>query len=352
MISRSRYTIAVPPGETIKEQLATKDLTQKELACRLGFSEKHISKLMNGAVALTPETAVKLEPVLGIPASFWLGLESNYRKDLAIVKDESEMEDDETLVRKCPYAECVKHGWLPDTKDIKERVRALRSYFNVSNLKHLFVPENALMPRIAFRCLGDKESIATAIWVEQAKKRAEKITVEKLDLYRLEQLLPEFREMTKENPAVFYPKLEKMCASCGIALLTLPCLSGTKLHGASFAWKKRVVLALTVRRKYADVFWFSFFHEIGHIIEMHYAQASEDIEKQEKDADLFARNTLIPPDEYHKLSFGPLDSSSIRLFAESVDIAPGIVVGRLQKEGKIGYDELNSLRDKYELKSA
>ena len=67
---KSRSFIATPPGATIKEQLIDRGLSQKEFALRMGMSEKHISKLINGDVQLTPEVAVRLEMVLGVPAKF------------------------------------------------------------------------------------------------------------------------------------------------------------------------------------------------------------------------------------------------------------------------------------------
>ena len=73
---KSRSFIATPPGATIKEQLLDRGLSQKEFAVRMGMSEKHISKLINGDVQLTPEVAVRLEMVLGVPAKFWNKLEA------------------------------------------------------------------------------------------------------------------------------------------------------------------------------------------------------------------------------------------------------------------------------------
>ena len=79
---KSRSFIATPPGATIKEQLLDRGLSQKEFAVRMGMSEKHISKLINGEVQLTPDVAVRLEMVLGIPAKFWNKLEATYREKL------------------------------------------------------------------------------------------------------------------------------------------------------------------------------------------------------------------------------------------------------------------------------
>ena len=93
-MERSRTYIAVPPGSTIKEQLEYRGMSQKEFAARMDMSEKHISKLINGEVQLTPETAVKLEFVLGVPASFWNNLEAIYREKLIKVAAENSMDYD------------------------------------------------------------------------------------------------------------------------------------------------------------------------------------------------------------------------------------------------------------------
>lgn len=77
---RSRTIIATPSGATIKEQLDDREMTQKEFALRMDMSEKHVSQLINGEVRLTPAVALRLESVLGVPASYWNNLETRYRK--------------------------------------------------------------------------------------------------------------------------------------------------------------------------------------------------------------------------------------------------------------------------------
>lgn len=100
---RSRSYIATPPGATIKEQLNDRGMSQKEFAARMDMSEKHISRLINGEVAITPETALKLEMVLGIPAKFWNNLEAIYREKIVKAEDENAKDADAEIVRNFPY---------------------------------------------------------------------------------------------------------------------------------------------------------------------------------------------------------------------------------------------------------
>jgi HTH-type transcriptional regulator/antitoxin HigA len=72
-----------PPGDTIADALEERGMTQIEFAERTGFSKKHVNGLIEGSVAITAETALKLESLLGSTASFWLGRELEYQEDLA-----------------------------------------------------------------------------------------------------------------------------------------------------------------------------------------------------------------------------------------------------------------------------
>lgn len=123
---RSRTIIATPPGMTIKEQLVDRGMSQKEFAARMDMSEKHISKLINGEVQLTPDVAVRLEMVLGVPAQFWNKLESIYREKIAKANMENDMDEDIELAKKLPYNEMAKNEWVPKATKPVEKVANLR----------------------------------------------------------------------------------------------------------------------------------------------------------------------------------------------------------------------------------
>lgn len=66
-----------PPGESILDLAEERGWTQVELAQRLGYTEKHVSQLINGKVPLSVDAALRLERVLGSTADFWLAREAN-----------------------------------------------------------------------------------------------------------------------------------------------------------------------------------------------------------------------------------------------------------------------------------
>ncbi len=171
---RSRSYIATPPGATIKEQLNDRDMSQKEFAARMDMSEKHISKLINGDVQLTPETAVRLEMVLGVPAKFWNHLEATYREKIIKAEAENAMDADVEMAKQFPYSEMAKFGWVPETREAKEKVVNLRKYFEVVELSLLGSEQ---ITRIACRRLAitEKSDLALMAWAQEAKIQARDI---------------------------------------------------------------------------------------------------------------------------------------------------------------------------------
>lgn len=349
MIKEGIDYIAIPPGETIKEQINQISMTQKELAIRMDLSEKHLSHLINGDVFLTQDVAYKLEMVLGLPASFWNNLESIYREDLKRIEEETKLEDEKKILKKLPYLEMSKLTWVPVIRREEEKIINLRKFFEVADLK--IIENDVLFPRLACRRLSltEKSDYALLCWIQKAKLEARKIETDKISISSLKGKLTFFRELTKEEPETFLPILREELAKCGIALVVLPHLKGSYLQGATCLIKNKIIVGLTLRGKTNDKFWFSFFHELAHIILGHLDKGEGLTPKEEKEADLFAENVLIPSDSY--ISFVKVRDytpTAIKTFASSLNINPALIVGRLQKDKIIGQEENNSLKKRFE----
>ena len=346
---RSRSYIATPPGMTIREQLNDRGMSQKEFAARMGMSQKHISKLINGEVQLTPETAIRLEVVLGVPAQFWNNLEAIYREKVIKAEAENKMDADAEIARQFPYSEMAKYGWVPKTRDAKKKVVFLRRYFEVVELSFL---ENEQITKIACRRLAitKKSDLALIAWAQEAKIKAREIQTGSIDIKGLLTSIPEIRKMTVFKPVEFCPKLKSMLAEYGIALIFLPHLKGSFLQGASFMDGNKIVVGITARGKDADKFWFSLFHELAHIVLGHIDQTNGISEDDEKAADRWSGDMLIKADDYNRFIIErDYSERSILDFAQAQGIAPGIVVGRMQLERLIKYSMLNNLKERYEI---
>ena len=171
------------------------------------------------------------------------------------------------------------------------------------------------------------------------------------------------REMTLEAPEDFLPKLRNIFEESGIAFVMVPNLKNCGINGA-VKWLReyKVLLALSDRRKYSDVFWFALFHEIRHVFQKKKAHiivsvdkdievnSKINIENLEADADKFAQNFLIKPKDYAEfIKSKDFSRAAVEKFAEDIKIQPGIVVGRLQRDGYIDFSHLNSLKQRYEI---
>lgn len=346
-----RPDYAIPPGETIKEILEAGGMTQIELALRLRRSPVNLNEIIQGNKSITPETALRLESVLGVPAYFWINLQSQYDETKARIAREAEIEEEIKLAKRFPYNEMGKLGWVPRVNGWRERVHVLHSYFAVSSLQ--LVPQlHEAAYRRSLRRKASPEALAA--WLRKAEIDALEIVTQPYDESFLRKSIPKLRQLTRKRPEFFEPRIRQICASCGIALVFLPHLKKTYAHGAT-EWLRsdKALVIITIRYNWADIFWFSFFHEIGHILRHKKSSVFIEYDEKEKsreetDADRFASGILIPHRSLSKLPAHryPKRGEIISL-AKELGVAPGIIVGRLQHEGKIPRSHYNDLRERY-----
>ena len=239
--------------------------------------------------------------------------------------------------------------WVAPTKRKEERALNLRAFFEVA---HLGILDDLCIPGIAYRQVGDnsKNDYALAAWAQKARIESRKIEVSAINVEKLQSSIPAIRALTIQKPDFFCDKLQRLLNECGIAIVFLPHIGGSFLHGATFIEGNRIVIGLTVRGRDADRFWFSLFHELYHILAGHIFnlnQEEPEIERENK-ANQYARDTLIPYDKYKRfVDRGCINRTSIIQFASSIEVDPGIVVGRLQKEKVIPYTWFNDLKTQY-----
>jgi len=338
---------AVAPGETLLETIEALAMTQVELAQRTGLSAKTVNLIIKGKQAITPDTALQLERVLGVSARLWMNLEAAYQEDRARLAGRAQLEDAAQAVDDFPYAEMARLGWVPATRKRQEKAEHLLRFFGVVSLG--LVPE---MYPAAYRVAkGRKPSpAALAAWCRKAELEAQAIRTEPYSRQQLETTLPELRRMTLLSPAEFVPQMRQLCARCGVAVALVPHLKKTYAHGAT-RWLSptKALVQLSIRGRYADRFWFSFFHEIGHIL-LHGKRErfieAEDMTKtkKEREADAFAADTLVPPATLQRLLSLKPSEQAVRRFAQEIQVHPCIIVGRLHHEGLLDFDRLKHLQ--------
>lgn len=352
--------LPIPPGEYLEEVLDELGMTKDELAKRMDRPASKLSSIFKGRKAITADTALQLEKVVGVPAHIWTGLEAEYRLALARQQEEKERErlkEEMPLIKLFCYSNLANMGAVPKFTKGTDKVLALQKFFGVTSLYNV---RTVRRYAAAFRCgrgKNERSPEAVAAWLRLGELRAREIECAPFDKSRLETALTEIRAMTMQSPDKFLTRLIGLLAGVGVALVLCPHLPKTYAHGATFPLgRKKAALMLSIRGKWADIFWFSLFHELGHIllhdrnmIFVEYDNGDPKIQKQEKEADEFAANTLIPPKKWSAfIGRKSFYSKDIRIFARDVGVDVGIVVGRLQREKFLRPQWHNSLRTRYE----
>ncbi|MEW8974264.1 MAG: HigA family addiction module antitoxin [Tissierellaceae bacterium] len=344
-------TVAILPGDTIRENMQFLGMNQRELAARLDITPKHLSHILNGNAPITYDTALKLESVIGPSAQFWMNLETNYQLNKTRLDKQTKLDLDLEILKEIPYKEMSEFGWVEETTSRPERVSNCRTFFGVAELSSI-KPSYA----VAFRThkqIKEISDFGVFAWLRKAELEGLNVEVKKFNKRRLKSLIPTFRELTLKEPADFYPEMKRLCAECGIALVLVPYLSKTYICGATIWRNNKAILGLSVRGKRADVFWFTFFHELAHLInhssnEFHISFDNED---GEDEADDIASNYLISEEQYRNFieEYDYMDKTQIVNYSYEIGIAPSILLGRLQHDKLIGYQYYNDLKPSFEI---
>jgi addiction module HigA family antidote len=348
------------PGVTLLDVLEERGMTQAELAERTGRPLKTINEIVRGKTAITSETAIQLERVLGTPAEFWNQREANYRAYLARLKESENLAVQKDWLKQFPIKEMKKRGWLKDWGDsVADQMISILNFFGVAT------PEQWQLGwtrrRLAFRKAMNLNSNIGAVsaWLRQGELDGEKIVCKLFNKERLLNSLKKICELTLEKDSqIFIPKLVDICAECGIAIVFIEPFPRVAVYGAS-CWlnPEKALIQLSGRGKTTDTLWFNIFHEIGHIIKHSKKEIFIEIDdksitksQEEIEADEYASETLISSarlNEWLKKN-NRLNADIISNFAKELNIAPGILVGRLQHIKRVRYSQYNELKFKYD----
>lgn len=347
-----------PPGETLQELLDERGITQKDLAARMGRPVKTINEIVKGKAQITPETALQLERALGLPAVFWNEREAHFRGYLARVEAEQSAERWLSWLNRLPLPDLMQAGAIPKLR----RTEANRRLMLDASLKFFGVasPDDwervYARPQAAYRRSRKEQSDKGAIagWLRLGELQAERSECARFDEKRFREALKRIRALTLERPEVFDPEMRRLCAEAGVVLAFVPAIPCAHVSGAARWINARAVIQLSLYGKTNDRFWFTFFHEAGHILlhgrgEVFLDDLGADGRETvfEREANEFAAQILIPSAQAVTLR-SLTDATAIKRFAAEVGIHPGIVVGRLQHEHLLAYNSvLNRLKPSF-----
>lgn len=358
--SRNQYhqPVAFHPGETLREKLDELDMSLKEFALRVSKPEKTVIAVLNGSSSLTPEMAVQFEHVLKIPAHVWMNLQSNFDEYRAREQRKEQLRASATWAKKFPLIEMMKMGWLPKATTIEEKTEALCEFFGMSGpqaWKDYYLRQEL---KVAFRISlkHAKEPHAISAWLRKGELQAEELQAQPYRVSSFKEALERVREIMAEHPADFLVQLQDTCLAAGVKVVYTPCVKKAPLNGCARWLHDTPLIQLSGRHKRNDVFWFSFFHEAGHIL----LHGKKDVflegdnagrdETKEAEADAFAVKWVFPIEAESELLVLPrITTADILEFAHRYNTHPAMILGRLQHKGILKQSFGKELFEKIEL---
>jgi len=339
------------PGDTIADLLRERRISMVDFAQRIGQTLDDAVSLVEGRATITIGLARNLEEVLGASVEFWMSRDFQYRQDVSRLHQI----DDEWLAE-LPVGDMIKFGWLrPAPRPADEMVACLR-FFAVPNVSAWRRTYAEIQKMVAFRTSASFESrpAAVAAWLRQGEIIGEAIDCGSWSARRFEESLFEIRSLTRQkDPKRFILELQKQCATNGVAVAVVRAPNGCRASGATrFISENKALLLLSFRYGSDDQFWFSFFHEAGHLV-LHgqkgfFLEGMEGAgSTEEQEANAFAERILVPLEFRNQVLNLPLSHRDVIKFARRLGISPGILVGQLQHYGRIGQDHLNGLKRRF-----
>ena len=290
------------PGDTLAEHIEFTGMSQAELAERMGRPKKTINEIIQGKAQITPETALQLERVVGIPATFWINLERNYRLRLAEIDEAETLMQAKEWAKRFPCNAMKAKGWITFEGGSANAGKALLSFFNVASFEVYEKFYHGQVYATAYRMSekNSKDPYSVAAWLRQGERQAELLQVPDFDRSTFEKTLQEIKKLVISCADDFFPELQELCRKAGVKVVHTPCLPKAPLHGSTRWMKGNPLIQLSNRLNRNDIFWFTFFHETAHILKHNkkdvFVEGMEyscDGKEKETEADTFAEECLM-----------------------------------------------------------
>jgi len=344
----------IHPGETLKEVMEDRNMSQQELAYRTGVTPKHISTVLNGEKNITSSFAKKLEYAFNIDAEFWMNLQADYDNELLKFDELHNISTEDISIfkkLKDEIAFIYKNNFIQKFDTLEEQILELRKYLNISKLN--LIP--SLVSSGAFRAQTsvNYDPYVLFAWQRICDSLSEKIETKELpqadQITKLIDICPKIKELSLLPQEKFITKLQEYFSSCGIAFVIAPSFKGAPVQGyIKTTQNGKTAICMTFRQKRADIFWFTLFHINGDSKQKFIDFESTENSRELK-ADLFAQNTLIEKEAYQDFVSKQIYSlNSIKEFSKQQNILPSILIGRMQKDAHLKWSDYPEQIVKYE----
>jgi len=338
------------PGDALSSLMARRGRTAGEIAGVLEGGMTALRGLLDGTTPVTERQASALANHLGGTTSFWMKRQAQYEAALERAVDRAAATEGEDWLL-LPVPGDKPRGRLTLEKRRAE-IRRRLAFFNVGTLGAWEARYGRICSNTLFRKSGaftaDKGTML--MWLRSGELGADLVSTRPFNVGNLLDRLEAIKKISNiRQPERFVPKLKALCAEAGVAVVAQKAPPGCPASGASrMVGPDKAMILLSFRGLSDDKFWFTVFHELGHLV-LHGAKTfvdadMEEIDESEREANQFASRLIVPEpraEEFDQLS--PSRDTVLR-FSVSVGVAPGLTVGQMQHRRMIRRDQMNYLK--------
>ena len=353
-IGRPWPDLAIPPGEFLEEEMAALGMTQQDLANRTGRPTQVINEIIRGKKAVTQDTAIELESVLGIPAHVWVNLEADYQLTKARLREQADLAGQESWLDEFPWRDMEKLGWIPRGATKTERLRNVLRFFGVASFaayQKVAIASTAAMGYRITPGAGSKISAgALNAWLRKGELAGQEVGTAPYDEAGFLAAVQTIRRMANHPVPTMLQDIRRQCAAAGVAVvLTRPLPKSGASGCARWLTPHKALIQLSARGLCDDRLWFDFFHECGHVaqhqIRQVFVEGFDGDQQQEHEADEFACDLLVAREAWEAFTARrDFRAVTVKEFAARSNLTAGVVVGRLQHERAIAFSSLNDLK--------
>lgn len=346
---------ASPPGDTISDLMVKRSISRAHLARELRLEPTRLDSLLTGGASIGHDLATKLEQTFGVSSAFWLARQRNYEEDLERIgpSDSAELR---AWSKEVPVRQLINMGWLSEGASRAATIEACLRFFEVPNVKCFNIKYSDILTSAYFRTSPAYSQVPAAVcaWLRKGEIESDRIGCSPWDSGGFLDCLSNIRKLSRfSNPGKFIPPLQEMCAAVGVAVVIVRSPEGCRASGAAYrVANDKMVIQLSFRYLTDDHFWFSFFHEAGHLI-LHRERSlfleglPDDEFEYENEANQFADSVLLPPMARAQMCALPRNMIAVAKFAKKIGISAGIVVGQMQHAGLIPRSHMNRLKARF-----
>jgi HTH-type transcriptional regulator/antitoxin HigA len=346
---------ATHPGEHLAEYLEVRGWSQAEFARLADLTPKLVSDIINGKNPVTPDTAIKLERVLGLKDYIWLGLQRDWDLHQARQRASEVVPEQKSWLARFPIKEMKAQRLLPDTTSEGTLLDALLRLLGLGDPVAYVAKCHgfAVQHRQSQSFESSPDHVFT--WLMLGEQRARAMNLPPFNEATFLKAVREIRGLTREDPKIFQLEMKRLCHEAGVGIIFMKPLGQTRLFGSAW-WidgNQRAVIQMSLRMKTNDHFWWTFFHECGHIM-LHRGKNFADDQNAsgdgpEAEADRWAETIIYGHKRLSSiLADPPVSDLGVRRLADELNLHPGIVVGMLQHYEKLPYRNLNHLKARFQ----